>query len=92
MGGKPWKADTPRKDDDKDAKGNRKEHHEEIIDKNGKCCTKYARDSEWDSKGNLIKKTESRTDVPCDKYILEWNRVGNLSVNGAITQWGPNIT
>jgi hypothetical protein len=81
--GKPWKADT-RKDDDKDAKGNRKEHYEEIFDKNGKC-TKYVRDREWDSKGNLIKETESRTDVPCGKWILEWKREGNLSVNGAMT-------
>jgi hypothetical protein len=90
MGGKPWKSDT-RKDDDKDSKGNRKEHYEEIINKNGKC-TKYVRDSEWDSKGNLIKNTESRTDVPCGKWILEWKRVGNSSGDGVEILFGPNTT
>jgi hypothetical protein len=86
--GKPWGADT-RKDDDKDAKGNRKEHYEEIFNKNGKC-TKYVRDSKWDSKGNLIKKTESTTDVPCGKYILEVSYKGFIDVTHSTITYGPN--
>jgi hypothetical protein len=88
--GVPWKGDS-RDDDDTDSKGNRKEHHEEIIEKNGKC-EKYVRDREWDSKGKLIKETHSNTDVPCGKYILEWSRVGNVSAGGVEVLWGPNTT
>jgi hypothetical protein len=86
--GIPWKGSS-RDEDDTDSKGNRKQHHEEIIEKNG-ICTKYVRDREWDSKGKLIKETESKTEIPCSEYILEVELKGSVSDSGSTLTYGPN--
>jgi hypothetical protein len=90
MEGKPWKGDVTN-DDDKDPKGNRKRHHEEIIEKNGKC-EKTIRDWEWNTKGELIKDTGwVSTDIPCSKYNLEVLYKGSIDVTHSIITYGPNI-
>jgi hypothetical protein len=86
--GEPWSGHAST-DTETDPKGNRKEHHEELIEKNGKC-EKYVRDREWDSKGKLIKDVESTTEVPCKKFDLEYSREGNISSGGINVHWGPN--
>lgn len=87
--GEPWTGDRTV-DDETDKDGNRKEHIEEIIEKDGKCM-KQVRDREWDRKGKLIKDTGwITTEVPCNKYILEFTREGNLSAGGITVHWGPD--
>jgi hypothetical protein len=86
--GVPWRGDS-RREDDKDSKGNRKQHHEEIIEKNGKC-EKYVRDREWDSKGKLIKDVVTRTEIPCSKYNLQINFKGTKSLANMTATYGPN--
>ncbi len=84
-----WKGDYSS-DDDTDAKGNRKRHHEEFFEKDGKC-TKTTRDWEWDAKGKLIKDTGwITTEVPCIDTSLEvcWGGGLNSGVLSAI--WGPD--
>jgi hypothetical protein len=78
------------RDDDTDSKGNRKEHAEEIIEKNGKCV-KNVRDWEWDAKGKLIKDTGwVSTDVPCSMYNLEVLYKGSIDVTHSIITYGPS--
>ncbi len=86
--GEPWKGSSST-DTETDPKGNRKQHHEEIIEKNGKC-ENYVRDREWNSQGKLIKDVESTTVVPCKKFDLEYTREGNISAGGINVHWGPN--
>ena len=86
--GIPWKGDSST-DDDWDSKGNRKRHHEEIIEKNGKC-EKYVRDQEWDSKGKLIKDVESKTEVPCSQWNLQVFNEGSMSVGDLTMKYGPD--
>jgi hypothetical protein len=91
MEGKPWKGDSST-DTDKDAKGNRKRHHEEIIEKNGKC-EKTTRDWEWNAKGELIKDTGwVTTDIPCSKYNLEVSFSGSYTLPNGLESYiyGPN--
>jgi hypothetical protein len=87
--GKPRKWSI-RRDDETDSDGNRKEHTENLIIQDGKC-EKWVRDREWDRNGNLIKDTQSRTEVPCGKYSLEIVKKGNAAVKGgANVTFGPN--
>jgi hypothetical protein len=86
--GIPQKGDSST-DTDWDSKGNRKLHHEEIIEKNGKC-EKYVRDQEWDSKGKLIKDVESKTEVPCSKWYLQVFNEGTMSVGDLTAHYGPD--
>jgi len=77
-------------DDDEDSKGNRKQHIEEIIEKDGKC-EKRVRDREWDRKGNLIKDTGwITTEVPCSTYTLEVHMEGNVDLEDLHAKYGPN--
>jgi hypothetical protein len=71
-----------------DPKGNRKQHSEEIIEKNGKC-EKYVHDIEWDSKGNKIRDVEKTTEVPCGKYYLEVAMEGIIPFEDGEIHWGP---
>jgi hypothetical protein len=73
------------RDEETDKDGNRKEHYEEIIEKDGKC-EKTVRDREWDRKGKLVKDTGFiTTEIPCSRYNLEWDRKGNISMGGGHT-------
>jgi hypothetical protein len=86
--GVPRKGDN-RADTDVDTEGNHKEHWEDIIEVNGKC-EKIVTDREWNSKGKLIKNVQTRTDVPCGKYILEVLYKGFISVTHSTITYGPN--
>jgi hypothetical protein len=86
--GVPQKGDN-WSDTDVDSDGNRKEHWEDIIEKNGKC-EKIVTDKEWDRTGKLIKDTETRTEVPCSKWYLEILYKGSISVTHSTITYGPN--
>ncbi len=86
--GQPQSSRSSR-DEEKDSKGNRKEHYEAIIRKNGKC-EKYVRDREWDRAGNLIKDVQSTTEVPCSDFNLEWSRDATTTAGGWTTRYGPD--
>ncbi len=86
--GEPWSGRRTL-DEDTDPRGNRKRHIEEYIKKNGKCM-KWVKDTEWDSRGNVVKETESETEVPCSKYVLEIALDGSMSLPGEEITWGPN--
>jgi hypothetical protein len=86
--GVPNKSESTR-EEDTDSEGNRKDHYVDIVEKNGKCI-KYVRDREWDSKGKLIKQTDTETEIPCSKYNLQITFNGTLSKPGATVVYGPN--
>jgi hypothetical protein len=87
--GIPWKGGFSH-DTDWDSKGNRKEHNEELIEKNGKC-EKSVRDREWDSRGNLIKDTGwITTEVPCSHLSLQVTFEGTYSIPRTTLVYGPN--
>jgi len=87
--GEAWKGDVSI-DITTDAKGNRKQHTEEIIEKNGKCM-KHVHDMEWDSKGTKIKDKEYDVEVPCTAYNLEYTFEGSLdNSQGTTMQFGPD--
>jgi hypothetical protein len=89
--GEPMKADTKR-DVKTDAKGNRKEHWEQTIEKNGKCI-KSTQDWEWNVKGELIKDTGLiETEVACGRNSLEVHWEGVLSMGSLTAEWGPETS
>ena len=86
--GKPWKGSS-KTDSDTDSKGDRKEHHEEIIEKDG-TCEKYIRDDEYDKNNTLTKHTESTSAIPCSEYSLQVSMNGTISYSGLKVMYGPN--
>ena len=89
--GEPYKGKSTN-DDDKDPKGNRKRHHEEYFEKDGKC-EKTTRDWEWDAKGKLIKDTGwITTEVPCVNTSLEVRWEGELNSGVLSAVWGPDTS
>jgi hypothetical protein len=86
--GIPQKGDNSG-DDDTDSEGNRKQHYEDIIEKNGKC-EKIVTDKEWNSKGKLIKNVVTKSEIPCSEYILEVDLKGSVSDSGSTLTYGPN--
>jgi hypothetical protein len=89
--GEPYKGDSTD-DTSKDENGNRKKHHEEFFEKDGKC-TKTVRDWEWNAKGELIKDTGwVRTEVPCVRTSLEVRWEGNLTMGNLSVVWGPETS
>jgi len=86
--GIPQKGDNSG-DDDVDSKGNRKQHYEDIIEKNGKC-EKIFTDREWDRKGKLIKDVTTTTEIPCSKYNLQVTFNGTFSSAAGTMVFGPN--
>jgi hypothetical protein len=86
--GVPNKSESTR-EEDTDSEGNRKDHYVDIVEKNGKCI-KYIRDREWDSKGKLIKQTDTETEIPCSKYNLQVTFNGTKSLGNMTAVYGPN--
>ena len=89
-----WNDGIPQKGDnwsdtDVDSEGNRKEHWEDIIEKNGKC-EKIVTDREYDRTGKLIKDTQTRTEIPCSHLSLQVAFSGTYSVPKVTLVYGPN--
>jgi hypothetical protein len=73
-----------------DAEGNREEHIEEILEKDGKCI-KRVWDRTWDRHGKPIKDTGwIETEIPCSTtYSLEVSVEGTISIPDGSIQWHP---
>jgi hypothetical protein len=82
-------SDSRHRDDQTDSKGTRKRHTEETTDRNGNCVM-VTTDEEFDSHGNLTKKTESPP-RPCAHFKLQVSLQGSLSLAATTITWGPNI-
>jgi hypothetical protein len=88
--GEPWTGDETH-DVTTDPKGNRKEHDEQIIEKNGKCV-KSVRDQEWNAKGEQIKDTGwVDTEIPCSRWNLEVRIETAVQVGPVTEGWGPGL-
>jgi len=87
-GGEPWSGQTTTTTDT-DVQGNRKVHHEELINKNGKC-TKLVVDEDYDKNNKLVSHTEKETEVQCSNYSLQVSKSGTVTVGNSTVTYGPN--